>query len=163
MKIKLITLTAVVATAGFLAFLFVPQNPSLPDGFNEEKGKEKRKDEKSAYHIRARMQYEIDMLKDPATGKVPADMKEKELAFAQRLPERNPYTTMGPNGFRTAALNNYIPAGPNNIGGRTRAVEYDRRFATTRVIIAGCVSGGIMRSADGGSTWTLVTPTEDIH
>jgi hypothetical protein len=163
MKIKLITLTAVVATAGFLAFLFVPQNLSLPDGMHEEKGKEKRKDEKSAYHIRARMQYEINMLKDPATGKVPADMKEKELAFARRLPERNPYTIMGPNGFRTAALNNYIPAGPNNIGGRTRAVEYDRRFATTRVIIAGCVSGGIMRSADGGSTWTLVTPTDDIH
>ena len=63
------------------------------------------------------------------------------------------------------ALNNYIPAGPNNVGGRTRAVAYDIRYngTTNRVIIAGCVSGGIMRSTNGGTAWTLVTPQNDVH
>ncbi|MGE5519475.1 MAG: T9SS type A sorting domain-containing protein, partial [Candidatus Dadabacteria bacterium] len=49
------------------------------------------------------------------------------------------------------------------VGGRTRAVAYDVRYGSTKVIISGCVSGGIMRSADGGNTWTLVTPQNDIH
>ena len=61
--------------------------------------------------------------------------------------------------------NNYLPAGPNNNGGRTRAIAYDVRYngTTNRVLIAGGISGGIFRSADGGANWTRVTPANEVH
>ena len=66
---------------------------------------------------------------------------------------------------RVTALNTYFPAGPDNQGGRTRAVAYDIRYNGTsnRIIIAGGVSGGILRSSDAGQTWTRVSPNDEIH
>lgn len=151
--------TALLTVLVLLVFIG-PQRP-VEMSLHEEEEQE----EKSADYIEARLKYEYDMLKDPVTGKVPEGIFEKEKAFARTLPVRL-YDTYTSNGLmRLTAANNYVPAGPNNIGGRTRAVEYDRRYngSTNRVIIAGCVSGGIMRSADGGNTWTLVTPDNDIH
>jgi hypothetical protein len=112
-----------------------------------------------------RTRYFFDMLKDPKTGTIPEGIREKEIAFARTLPVRTYDNVAAASTNRTQLNNTYLPAGPNNIGGRTRAVAYDRRYngTTNRVIIAGCVSGGILRSADGGTTWTLVTPQGDIH
>jgi hypothetical protein len=61
--------------------------------------------------------------------------------------------------------NNYIPAGPNNQGGRTRAIAYDVRYngTTNRILIAGGISGGIFKSTDGGANWTRVTPANEVH
>ncbi len=114
----------------------------------------------TAYHF-LRWKYDADMIKDPITGKVPIGMREQEIEFAKTIPIRN--TVFG--NARTASQNNYIPAGPNNIGGRTRALAYDVRYngTTNRVIIAGSVSGGIHRSTDGGATWTRVSPSNEIH
>lgn len=132
----------------------------LARSMDESKEEEEQRNLPAAY-IKARLQYEYDMVKDPRTGLIPPGIYAREKALARTLPVK------GEGGFssRTTALNTYLPAGPNNIGGRTRAVEYDRRYngTTNQVIIAGCVSGGIMRSADGGQTWTLVTPSEDVH
>ena len=66
---------------------------------------------------------------------------------------------------RLQTQNNYLPAGPNNNGGRTRAIAYDVRYngTTNRVLIAGVVSGGIFRSTDGGANWTRVTPANEVH
>jgi photosystem II stability/assembly factor-like uncharacterized protein len=44
--------------------------------------------------------------------------------------------------------------GPDNIGGRTRAIVYDRNNPS--VILAGSVSGGIFRTVDGGGSWAPV-------
>jgi photosystem II stability/assembly factor-like uncharacterized protein len=44
--------------------------------------------------------------------------------------------------------------GPDNIGGRTRALMYDRNDAN--VVYAAGVSGGLFRSPDGGNTWSKV-------
>jgi hypothetical protein len=117
--------------------------------------------EAEASYAGARARYEFDMLKDPNTGQIPKDIFEKELLFAKGLPVRN----LSGIQYRMDALNNYIPAGPNNVGGRTRALVYDLRYDGTsnKVIISGSVSGGIMRSIDGGATWTRVSPENDIH
>lgn len=127
-----------------------------------EAGEDEDRDARTAYVIE-RLKYEFDMIKDPRTGKIPDGIFEKEMAFARTLPVRGSGGTS--SNSRTQLLNTYLPAGPNNIGGRTRAVAYDVRYNGTsnRVIIAGCVSGGIMRSTDGGNTWRLVTPENDIH
>lgn len=121
---------------------------------------EGERDRESKAYVEGRMAYELSMLKDPATGKIPRGIFKMEKDFVATLPVRGEG-----KGDEVLNLNDYIPVGPNNIGGRTRAVAYDRRYdgSTNRIIIAGCVSGGIMRSDNGGQTWALVTPQNDIH
>ena len=123
---------------------------------------ENESEEDKAIFTKIRAQYEYDLLKDLSTGKIPYGIHQKELTVARTLPEKK-QSFSGILGFDN--LNTYLPAGPTNIGGRTRAISYDRRFnnTTNRVILSGCVSGGILRSADGGSTWTRVSPENDIH
>ena len=155
MKLKsaLVLLIAVCLSAGILYF-------SLPE--IRKPHKTESKNERRARFHWERVKYDIDLMKDPATGKIPPGIFELERAQAVTIPIKesyyNPLT-------RTTQLNAYHPAGPNNIGGRTRALAYDVRYNGTsnRVIMSGSVSGGIMRSADGGNTWTRVSPENDIH
>src|SRR5688500_13883698 len=104
------------------------------------------------------------MLKDPVTGKLPVNYRAEELAQARLLPLRTrddgEVLSQTSNTTNTTVNNTYQPAGPVNVGGRTRALAYDKRFnnTTNRVILSGGVSGGIFRSTDGGTTWTRVSP-----
>jgi hypothetical protein len=125
-----------------------------------EEENEKGNKEQRAFFVRERVRHEIRMLQDPATGKIPSTVRLEELKLARTLPEREREGPLGPTN-----LNTYQEAGPNNIGGRTRAVAFDKRYngGSNRVILAGCVSGGILRSTDGGATWTRVSPDNDIH
>lgn len=116
---------------------------------------------KKAVFVKERAQYEFDMIKDPATGKIPLDVFDKEIALAKSIPVKQ----SNGSGLDLFANNTYNAAGPINQGGRTRAVAFDRRFGTggNQVIIAGAVSGGIFRSTDGGANWTRVTPEGEVH
>ena len=118
--------------------------------------------EDEARYTELRAKYIFDMVKDPVTGKIPRHIIDQELSFARSIPEK---VSDDMNANRPGALNTYIPAGPNNQGGRTRGLAYDIRYngTTNRVIIAGGVSGGILRSADGGQTWIRVSPDDEIH
>lgn len=121
----------------------------------------KSKEQKSLF-ARARIEYEHEILKDPVTGRIPLSTIKEELTMARSISERqhdiSPFA-------RNFANNTYQPAGPDNIGGRTRTVAYDKRFGTggNQVIIAGSVSGGIHRTTDGGANWTRVTPENELH
>lgn len=166
MKRKFPLALAVLALLAVSALWLLRTHPvTARSGAARKEKAENAYGEDEARYIEARLRYEYDMLKDPRTGKVPDGISEHEKALARTLPVKQYETFFTGGALRTSALNAYIPAGPNNIGGRTRAVQYDRRYNGTsnRVIIAGSVSGGIMRSADGGNTWTRVSPTEDIH
>ncbi len=112
--------------------------------------------DKTAFDKR-RNQYMFDMVKDPATGKIPEGIIEKSYMQAKMAPTRE---SRSPNDNNT-----YIPAGALNAGGRTRALAYDKRYngGTNRVILAGAVSGGIFRSTDGGTTWTRTSTPGEIH
>jgi len=48
----------------------------------------------------------------------------------------------------------FIPQGPDNIGGRTRAIQIDRTWIER--VWAGGVSGGLFVSYNGGDKWTKV-------
>lgn len=115
--------------------------------YNEKDGKDSPMD-----GIREYARYEFDLLKDPRTGRIPEGIHDAEWAVAMNMPVRTEKTNTGYTwAFR----------GPNNLGGRTRAIAFDVRNAN--IILSGCVSGGIMRSADGGLTWTRVSPSAQIH
>ncbi|MDP9229592.1 MAG: hypothetical protein M3O67_02835, partial [Bacteroidota bacterium] len=123
---------------------------------------EKEKESQEAEFRIERDKYEFDMVKDPLTGKIPKGIYAAEMAQAKSIPLKK---VDGSQTARITALNSYFPAGPNNIGARTRALAYDLRYngTTNRVIIAGCVSGGIMRTTDGGLNWIRVSPDNEIH
>jgi hypothetical protein len=46
--------------------------------------------------------------------------------------------------------------GPNNLGGRTRAILFDNRDTSGNIMFAGSVNGGIFRSDNGGQKWTRI-------
>lgn len=94
--------------------------------------------------------YELQLLKDPATGKIPDHIRAKELAFAASLPT-DAYLAAG----RTSAAQNWVSRGPWNVGGRTRALAID--VTNENILIAGSCSGGMWRSTDFGASWTQTT------
>jgi photosystem II stability/assembly factor-like uncharacterized protein len=100
-----------------------------------------------------RLNYEWMMLRDPATGRIPDHIREKELAFAATLPKDVP----APYAKSTGTTANWQSRGPWNVGGRTRAFGID--VSNENNLIAGSCSGGMWRSTDGGSSWTMTTPS----
>ncbi len=102
--------------------------------------------------IKGRASYELERLQDPATGKIPENIRLKELAFASTLPK-----TLTKNARTSAQV--FEPIGPRNVGGRTRAISFD--IDNPNTVLAGGVSGGMWRSTDLGQTWNRVTNFED--
>jgi photosystem II stability/assembly factor-like uncharacterized protein len=97
--------------------------------------------------VAARTAWETQMLADPATGKIPENIRAKEIAFAATLPVQ-PQPQMKNGSF-------WQSRGPWNVGGRTRSIAID--VTNENIILAGSVSGGIYRSTDGGANWTKIT------
>lgn len=101
-----------------------------------------------------RFEYELEMLQDPATGRIPNEIRKKELRFATRLNKRE--------GMSAARMyESWEARGPYNVGGRTRALAIDR--TNENVILAGGVSGGLWRSVDGGKSWRKATGSSDVQ
>ena len=159
MKTRLPLLISAVATAT-IAFFAIHKTKT---GSKKFAAVSIQKDEdQEARYTEMRARYDFEMVKNPVTGTIPENIREAELSFARGIPEK----TLVQDGLgRLDDLNTYYPAGPNNQGGRTRAVAYDIRYngSSNKVILAGGVSGGIMRSSDGGNTWTRVSPDNQIH
>jgi len=171
---KGILLSLVILGLSFAAWhwnkeLKEPKNKFGIDISDEEEENPLKREEMNA----ARFQYDYDMLKDPKTGKIPANIYKLELDQAMRMPIAGNQgrlasangivqTGFGVNGPTT---NTYLLAGPNNVAGRTRAFAFDKRYDgnTNKVILSGGVSGGLMRSTDGGLNWTLVAPDKQVH
>ncbi len=88
----------------------------------------------------------FNMQKNPLTGSIdPLDViKAREDAYQMSM-----------NKSSTTALGlNWTELGPDNIGGRTRSILFDKN--TPNRMFAGSVSGGLWVSNNGGSTWATV-------
>ncbi len=107
------------------------------------------------YEEEGAVSYELNMLKDPATGKIPADVRSRDLAFAANLPTDIGIEYSG-SSSRTTSPAAWQARGPWNVGGRTRAFAIDVTNANN--LIAGTTSGSMWRSTDQGLTWTPTTP-----
>jgi photosystem II stability/assembly factor-like uncharacterized protein len=102
----------------------------------------------SVYSSIGRAEWETMRLSDPVTGKIPAGMRSRELAFSNYLPQYNASSLA-----RVGAA--FISRGPVNLGGRTRAIAID--VTNENIYFAGSVNGGLWRSVDAGANWTLVS------
>lgn len=103
-----------------------------------------------------RQEYYFKMLRDPATNRIPANARARELAYAKKLLENEHIRNQKFSNPTVASVSNsfdWSQAGPYNVGGRTRALAID--VANSNHIIAGGVSGGIWESKDNGKTWSL--------
>ena len=112
--------------------------------------------------INARLNYEILRLRNPVTGKIPKNIRERELKFARQITQgtaRKLRKGSSQNGL------SWESRGPLNRGGRTRALAVDVRTQTpgSVTLIAGGASGGIFKSTDDGQTWVNKLDPELIH
>lgn len=114
--------------------------------------KKKTPEERARFALE-RAQFEFDMQKDPKTGKIPDRIKEQELAQAYRAPT----LTTNSRGLGVTAE----ARGPNNLGGRSRAICFDVR--NPQIILAGGVSSGVFKTTNGGASWTKVSSNSAIH
>lgn len=60
------------------------------------------------------------------------------------------------NSSRSVSNINWLVVGPDNAGGRTRALLYDNTDASGNTIYAGAVTGGMWKSTDNGITWDKI-------
>ncbi|MDN5213376.1 T9SS type A sorting domain-containing protein [Fulvivirgaceae bacterium BMA12] len=95
-----------------------------------------------------RFSYEFELLKDPHTGKIPEEIREKEIRFSKRILVEKSESS-------ARRSDRWTSRGPFNVGGRTRALALDLR--DENVILAAGVSGGLWRSQNGGESWREVT------
>ena len=144
-RLGLIVLTAflLLSISGIWVNHFVNKNPALPRVPSTDSRRA------SAQTKVARWDYFHRLLRDPVTGEIPPDIRQKELEYARTLP----HTSYALRKESAGAGFIWQEAGPNDVGGRTRALAVD--VANSNTVIAGGVSGGIWKSTDNGVTWVL--------
>ncbi len=95
--------------------------------------------------IKDRHEYFFNMLRNPALNRIPGDVRQKEI---------NLYKSIAAKSLKSGSDDyTWFEAGPNDVGGRTRALGIDIR--NSDIVIAGGVSGGIWKSIDKGNSWEL--------
>ncbi|MDW3649608.1 MAG: T9SS type A sorting domain-containing protein [Bacteroidia bacterium] len=117
--------------------------------------RKKKTPEDRARFAEERARFEYDMLKELKTGKIPEGIRTRAEKQGRRTPKLSEHIKGA--GFSVT------PRGPNNFGGRTRAIAFDRSDATNNTILAGGVSSGVFRTTNGGTSWTKVSSNSEIH
>ncbi|MES2622758.1 MAG: T9SS type A sorting domain-containing protein [Bacteroidota bacterium] len=125
------------------AFLILPQN--VPGSFVlENKNEEGETGLNKAQRIKEAMEARFNKLKDE-NGNFYSSYYSVALKQADLQKQ---------SGSRAGGLNlQWEELGPDNVGGRTRAVLVDKRDPSNNTIYAGGVGGGMWKSTDGANTW----------
>jgi hypothetical protein len=108
--------------------------------------------------------YEWLRLRDPATGMIPPQIRQRELAFAGKMPSREDIRNgLARRGLSATGLEEitWSQRGPYNVGGRTRALAVD--LTNPGILLAGAVSGGMWRSTNQGMSWIKTTLADQLH
>ncbi len=147
MKVKSLLLFSVSLSLLMISYISAQRYNSNKSPIHKPSSEGMEDDEAS------RMKWEVKRLADPATGKIPDNIRNLELAFAATLPNDGQN-----NGDR--ALLSFTNRGPYNVGGKTGALGID--ISNENRILAGTHSGGIWLSTDGGSSWAITNTASQL-
>jgi hypothetical protein len=134
-------LTPVLVVAALLFFNSCDSNREKLVGEQEENETEQDR-------VDLALQQDFRMRRDPRLDYIPVERLETAKAYMQSLVTA-----------RNIAALSWQERGPNNVGGRTRAMIIDRRDATGNTVIAASVAGGMFRTTNYTSpspTWTVI-------
>ncbi len=103
---------------------------------------------------------EAELTRDPATNTVPRERLVAAMAYAQSLRQN---TTNNRVAGAIPGLN-WTERGPNNVGGRTRAIMVDPNDGTMKTVWSAGVGGGLWKTTDIFATvpqWTAINDLFD--
>lgn len=105
------------------------------------------------------MEYELTM--NPETGK---PTPEKLIQLREQLQRERQESLANGRTPGDASDNNWVERGPNNVGGRVRAIMFDPNDATFKRVFAGGVSGGLWVNNDItlNTAWTRVNIPDNL-
>ncbi len=106
-------------------------------------------------------EYEWELTMDPETG---APTPEKLIQVKEQLKRERQEALAAGRVPGDASDNNWIERGPNNVGGRVRAVMFDPNDPTYKRVFAGGVSGGLWVNNDitTNTAWTRVNIPDNL-
>ena len=134
-----IFITVFIAIAVSAGFFFSQENNTI----TQEQVKTKLP---KAQRIEGALEWRQSLLADPATGEFDVNLFYDAMDKADELKYQS-------NKSGLLGLN-WELVGPDNQGGRTRALIFDRVIPNK--LWAGSVGGGLFQSLDGGNNWTRV-------
>lgn len=155
-KLPILALASAVVV-GVVAYSYLDSNRTAE--ICSTNGQTQRHEDEHADGFAQYAAYEFNVQKNPKTGVIPAGTFEAELAQAIATPKIHDYSASSAYS-KTTAGGVWAGKGPTNLGGRARALGVD--ILDNSVILAGSTTGGVMRTANGGTSWTNVTPTANI-
>jgi len=130
--------------------------------YTKEISGEEEEEEEGGIPLRDRMdlamEQEVEFTKDLITNSVPRERLHYALTYAETLRSQAA-------GSRVAGV---IPGmvwqerGPNNVGGRTRAILLDPNDATKKTVWSGGVGGGLWKTTDITQSAPIWTPINDL-
>jgi hypothetical protein len=148
---KLYIFAAIFLAAFYFLFAFLKKEPPAKNTLVAF-------DEAGADGPAEALQFEILKTKDPITGEVPRE--KLDLARAVQLQR---FARQKRTGRETTVPGiNWTERGPDNVGGRTRAILYDLNDPTGKKVWAGGVGGGLWFTNDitaNPPAWTKVSDT----
>ncbi|MFM7903092.1 MAG: WD40/YVTN/BNR-like repeat-containing protein, partial [Bacteroidota bacterium] len=103
------------------------------------------------------IEQEFELTKDPATNTVPRERLMQAMAYADALRRE-------PSGNRVAGAiaMNWTERGPNNVGGRTRAIMFEPNDPTGSTVWAAGVGGGLWKTTNISATTPTWVPINDL-
>ncbi|MCB9211705.1 MAG: hypothetical protein H6609_20270 [Ignavibacteriales bacterium] len=156
MKKTLRYISLVLISGLFLFFLLKKNNNNIENESGDQILLSSSKEKMEIENKKERDEYFYKILRDPATNKIPKNIRQRELLFAGELEKKNQSLQ------KNSGINEltWKEAGPFDVGGRTRALAIDINNKNT--IIAGSAGGGIWKSTDNGATWQIKSTTSQI-
>ncbi len=147
MKKQFLLTSLSIMFLGCAAFFMFHQ--SVPGEFIlEQKGEKNEAGLHKSQRIKEAMEARFNKLKDE-NGNYYSSYYANAVKYAD---QRNQ------SGSRAGTLNlQWEELGPDNVGGRTRAILVDKRDPSNNTIYAGGVGGGMWKSTDGANTWSRLT------
>ena len=137
---KFIPLLLIAIMAGGSLFYFIDQEPEMSAKeklmYGEEKEGAGKMDKQ--YMLREMYKQWDEMMRDPATGRVPVERLVKALEYTKNLQaaQKQGKVTGGVSGVT------WLNRGPSNFGGRTRTILISPNDPSGNTGFAGSVSGG---------------------